>query len=89
MKLNSLERAFQQRSQQRVTSHDAHKVSLGTFALEAALEEGRPFAAEARALQRSCSDDPLVAATVASLPAGIAEKVIGIFFLVIPQGKNC
>ena len=75
MKLNALSQAFGRRSQEQATSHMVHKLSLGTFALESALERGSPFAAEARSLQQSCAEDPLVDAAVASVSGEASTKV--------------
>ena len=75
MKLNALSQAFGCRSQEQATSHMVHKLSLGTFALESALERGSPFAAEARSLQQSCAEDPLVDAAVASVSGEASTKV--------------
>jgi len=51
MKLNSLSTAFGRRSEEQASSHTVHNLSLGTFALENALQEGLPLDAGARALQ--------------------------------------
>ena len=60
MKLNSLSKAFGQRSEEQASSHVVHKLSLGTFGLENALQEGLPFDAQARSLQvhAPCSHSP-------------------------------
>lgn len=75
MKLNGLSQAFGRRSQEQATSHGVHRLSLGLFALEAALDAGVPLAAEAASLQDSCAEDALVAAAVSSLPQEATEKV--------------
>lgn len=67
MRTDALSRAFSQRSGERATSHTAHKLALGTFALAAALESGRPFAAPLSALRGSAPDDPLVQAALSAI----------------------
>lgn len=67
MRTDALSRAFSQRSGERATSHTAHKLAMGTFALAAALESGRPFAAPLGALRGSAPDDPLVQAALSAI----------------------
>ncbi len=73
IRVDALSNAFLKRSVERRTSHLAHKLALGAFALESALAEGRPFEAELSVLQAGCGEDPLVAAAVKVLPKGLAQ----------------
>ena len=73
--MNSLSKAFNQRSTAAKNSHGVHKVSLGTFALSNALEQGSPFASEAEALKQSNPDDRLISAVVDTLPSRVAQQV--------------
>ena len=68
MKLNSLTQAFGMRSDEQATSHSVHKLTLGVFALNNALDHGVPFARQKAALQRSCAEDSLISLAVDSLP---------------------
>ncbi|KAK9804866.1 hypothetical protein WJX72_009060 [[Myrmecia] bisecta] len=76
IKLNALGQAFSQRSQERHTSHTAHKLALGTFALESALCQGQPFEEALRLLARGCEGDDLVYAAIRALPKETAEQGI-------------
>jgi hypothetical protein len=75
LNVNALSKAFSQRSEERRSSHTAHKLALGTFALEAALDSGAPFDGEIRLLASGCGDDPLVSAALSSLPPEAAQQV--------------
>ena len=68
LKLNSLTQAFRLRSEEHATSHSVHKLTLGVFALNNALDHGVPFNPQKAALQKSCADDPLISLAVDSLP---------------------
>lgn len=81
MKLNSLAQAFSHRSDESATSHSVHKLSLGVFALEDALQQGSPFSDQKTVLLTSCSDDRLVDLAVQSLPNDISNKVDNILVL--------
>ena len=50
VRVDALSQAFQQRSDERVTSTVAHKLAAGTFALQEALGSGRPYEAEVTSL---------------------------------------
>ena len=73
--LNGLSQAFGHRSLESSNSHTVHKVSVGTFALLHALQQGAPFGQEAARLRTACPDDPLIIAILDSLPHSLADQV--------------
>lgn len=71
--VNALSRAFSLRSEERKASHTAHKLSMGTSALRAALDDGRPIQGELALLATGCgSEDVLVDSAVTALRAALA-----------------
>lgn len=75
MKLNSLTQAFSQRSEESAASHSVHKLTLGVFALNNALEAGHPTSRHRDLLRSSCDKDPLVSLAVDSLPESTDSQV--------------
>ncbi|GAQ89013.1 hypothetical protein KFL_004790060 [Klebsormidium nitens] len=74
MQVNALQDAFSSRSREAQKSHTAHKLALGAFALEDALESGQPLKEEVRLLAAAVDEgDPLVMAALTSVPAVVAE----------------
>lgn len=72
--VNALSKAFSLRSDERMQSHTAHRITTGVLALTTALETGRPFVGELAVLKRAAraSSDPLLQAAVLSLEASLA-----------------
>ncbi|KAL3701717.1 hypothetical protein R1sor_019739 [Riccia sorocarpa] len=69
--INALRTAFYTRSEEARVSHTAHKLAMGAFALEDAIERGNPVQKEAELLVASVGGpggDPLVDAVVSSIP---------------------
>ena len=75
MKLNSLTEAFGRRSTDQATSHSVHRLTTGIFALNNALEQGKPFAQQKVALKQSSGSDNLISLAVASLPEAESNQV--------------
>ncbi|KAL0045851.1 hypothetical protein WJX82_006724 [Trebouxia sp. C0006] len=65
-KLRSLEGLLQFRGNEQEISHTAHKLSVGAFALQSALDKGAPFESELQYLAYGCQEDPLVQTAVLS-----------------------
>eukprot|EP00884_Botryococcus_braunii_P014394 jgi/Botrbrau1/22956/Bobra.0030s0028.1 len=74
LEVNALSRAFSQRSEERRSSHTAHKLATGTFALEAAFDAGSPLKPELDLLAAGAGKDPLVSAALASIPPDAASQ---------------
>mmetsp|Transcript_67 Transcript_67/g.149 ORF Transcript_67/g.149 Transcript_67/m.149 type:complete len:538 (-) Transcript_67:265-1878(-) len=74
MTVNTLEEAFVAKADERKDSHTAHKVAVGAFAMEAAMQEGAAFQRELQWIAEGARGDPLVEAAVAALPASIAQS---------------
>eukprot|EP00959_Pyramimonas_sp_CCMP1952_P101398 2121169-Pyramimonas_sp.AAC.1 len=74
MTVNTLDEAFAAKSNERKDSHTAHKVAVGAFAMEAAMQEGAAFQKELQWIAEGAQGDPLVEAAVAALPASIAQS---------------
>ncbi|KAG6546953.1 hypothetical protein Mapa_011569 [Marchantia paleacea] len=71
LQVNALRTAFYAHSEEARVSHTAHKLAMGAFALEDAVEKGKPVEKEAELLVASAGGpggDPLVDAVVSSLP---------------------
>ncbi|BFI25381.1 MICOS complex subunit MIC60 [Marchantia polymorpha subsp. ruderalis] len=71
LQVNALRTAFYAHSEEARISHTAHKLAMGAFALEDAVEKGKPVEKEAELLVASVGGpggDPLVDAVVSSLP---------------------
>ncbi|KAL2649969.1 hypothetical protein R1flu_018097 [Riccia fluitans] len=69
--INALRTAFYTRSEEAHVSHTAHKLAMGAFALEDAIERGDPIKKETELLVASAGGpggDPLVDAVVSSIP---------------------
>jgi Mitochondrial inner membrane protein len=75
LEVNALSKAFSQRSEERKSSHTAHKMAMGTFALEAAVDAGAPFKAEMNVLAAGAGADPLVSVALASILEEVASQV--------------
>lgn len=75
-KVNTLERAFQRRSNEQRTSHQAHQLSLGVFALLSALAGGRPLGDALTLLQGLAGSDPVVAAALQAVPSAAAAAPV-------------
>ncbi|KAI3424210.1 hypothetical protein D9Q98_009566 [Chlorella vulgaris] len=74
--LNALERAFQRRSSERRSSHSAHQLATGVFALRSALAAGQPLGQPLAFLGSLAAADPVVAAAVAAVPSEAAKEAV-------------
>ncbi len=65
--LNVLSMAFARRSEERKSSHSAHKLALAGMALQDALEWGQPCATQIEVLRAAAGDDPVAAVVLHSV----------------------
>lgn len=65
--LNVLATAFARRSEERKSSHSAHKLALAGMALQEALDHGRPCVEEVDVLRAAAGEDPVAAVVLSSV----------------------
>lgn len=75
-RLNALQAALSRRGTDQHTSHSAHELAVGAFALQEALEEGRPLAPAVAYLRRVAASDPLVSLALEALPPAAVESPV-------------
>ena len=75
LRVDALGHVLSSRGDERASSHAAHKLALGAFALAAALDGSAPFEEPLRALGAAAADDGLIKAVLGAIPDGDAATV--------------
>lgn len=75
LRVDALGHVLTSRGDERASSHAAHKLALGAFALAAALDSSAPFEEPLRALGTAAADDGLIKAVLGAIPDADAATV--------------